>query len=114
MTKDKRSEAQVLLGIHIRELSKSIPIEYEFRFHEDRQWKADVYLPGLKLLIECDGGVFRGGHKRGTALEDDYMKQNMAQMLGYHLIRFSNGQVERGEAKAFLAMWLAKIAGESR
>jgi len=103
--KDQRSEAQILLGIHIRELSKRLRIEYEFRFHEGRQWKADVYLPDLKLLLECDGGLYRGGHKRGGALEDDYMKQNVAQMLGYRLLRFSNQQVQRGEAKEFLRSW---------
>jgi very-short-patch-repair endonuclease len=105
--KDHRSQAQILLGIHIRELSKFLRIEYEFRFHGGRQWKADVYLPDLKLLIECDGGLYPGGkgHKRGDALADDYMKQNVAQMLGYRLLRFSNQQVAQGEAKEFLRTW---------
>jgi len=97
----------VLLGIHLRELSKSLRIEYEVEFNPDRKWRADVYLPDLRILIEADGGVRPGGkgHKRGAALEDDYVKQNTAQMQGFRLLRFSNGQIERGEAKEFLRRW---------
>lgn len=105
MEKDSRSPSQILLGIHIREIWKDLRIEYEFQFHEQRKWKADIHLPDLRILIECDGGLHRGGHKRGAALEDDYVKQNAAQMLGYKMLRFSNGQVSRGEAKEFLQSW---------
>lgn len=113
MKKDNRSEAQILLGIHIREIRKDLRIEYEFRFHEERQWKADLCLPDLRVLIECDGGLHGGGHKRGAALEDDYVKQNVAQMLGYKLLRFSNGQVSRGEAKEFLQSWMGWMGVKS-
>jgi len=52
--------------------------------------------------------MFRGGHKRGRALEADYERGNRAQMEGWRLYRFSNRQVLSGEAKAWLAEWLAK------
>jgi len=102
--RDRRSAAQILLGIHLRELGFQ-RIEYEYEFYPERRWAADIYLPDHGLLIECDG-IHQGGHKRHDALADDYLKQNTAQMLGFRILRFSNEQVESGEAKAWLAPWV--------
>jgi very-short-patch-repair endonuclease len=104
MNRNRKSEAQILLGIHLKELGFKI-IKYEFQFCSDRKWAADIYLPEMQWLIECDGGLHSGGHKRGKALADDYEKQNTAQVLGYRFFRFSNEQVETGWAKEWLSRW---------
>ena len=111
MTKEQKrklnlSMAQTLLSIHLRECGVQ-RIEYEYRFHPERLWRADIFLPDEHILVECDGGVYAGskGHKRGDALADDYMKQNYAAMLGYRLLRFTNSQVLTGEALYFMREW---------
>lgn len=101
----KRTEAQILLGIHLKEMALG-PVEYEFCFNPCRKWRADVAIPSRHLLFECDGGSFKGGHKRGLALGADYERQNWAQMAGYRILRFTNEQVLNGTAKAFVREWL--------
>ena len=97
----KLSKSQILMAVHLEELGLSTVAEYQFC--PDRKWKADLYLPEARILIECDGGKWSGGHKRGQALEDDYERQNWAQMHGYRILRFTNEQIDSGAAKEF---WL--------
>lgn len=101
MKSPKLSEAQILLALHCKELGWE-RIEYEYRFHPARKWRCDLAVFDIKALIEVDGGMFSGGHKRGGALEDDYIKQNEAQAAGWKLYRFSNRQVMSGDAKKWL------------
>lgn len=97
----KLTQAQLLLTIHLKELG--LEFELEPRVCPERRWRADIGIPSLRVLIECDGGLWSGGHKRGASLEDDYDKQNVAQAWGWRILRFSNQQVLDGRAKAFIA-----------
>jgi len=99
--------AKKLLCIHLKELGFQ-HIETEYRFYADRNWRADIAILDSRILIECDGGMWTGGHKRGKALEDDYDKQNVAQMLGWRILRFSNSEVLNGKAKEFIGQWMGK------
>jgi very-short-patch-repair endonuclease len=108
----KRTPAQILLGIHLKEMEFGRSIVYEYQFNPGRKWRADLAIPELRLLFECDGGAYRGGHKRGKALGEDYEKQNWAQLAGYRILRFTNEQVLNGKAKAFLQEWMAKEVTE--
>jgi very-short-patch-repair endonuclease len=103
----ERTQAQILLKIHLGELLPGERIEEEYRFCEGRRWAFDLCVPSIMLALECDGGMWTGGHKRGAALEDDYMKQGTAQMLGWTILRFSNEQVSDGRAREFVNRWLA-------
>jgi very-short-patch-repair endonuclease len=102
----KLTEAQLLLGFHLEELGFR-EITYEYQFNMDRKWRADVYTTGTQIwrgqmLFECDGGKFRGGHRRGLALEADYERQNWAIANGFAIYRFTNEQVLTGKAKAWI------------
>ncbi len=62
----------------------------EFKFHPTRKWRADFAIPGAKILIEVDGGVFSGGrHTRGAGFIKDQEKLNAAACLGYRVLRFT-------------------------
>jgi very-short-patch-repair endonuclease len=89
--------AQMLLRTHLIELGYK-DVESEYQFCLDRKWRADLAIPSLRILLECDGGQFRGGHRRGLALERDYEKQNRAQMEGWRILRWTNRQILTGEA----------------
>jgi hypothetical protein len=106
----------ILLETHLRELGLIFVPEY--RFDPKRQWKADYLIDGMlwdgqRILVEIEGGtgyflnprggVTRGGrHSRKKGYEEDCRKYNSAQALGYKVFRFTTGQVNCGEAKAFL------------
>jgi very-short-patch-repair endonuclease len=99
------SKAEILFGLHLRELK--LKFETQFQFCKDRRWKADFYLPEQHLLIEVHGSVWQQGrHTRGEGFESDREKMNTATMMGYRTLEFSTGQVEKGIAKEFLAEWL--------
>jgi len=101
----KAKPANILLEKHLKELGLSWVPEFVF---SDRKWRFDYYC-GNHLAIEIEGGVYsRGRHTRGSGYEKDLEKYNWATLLGYRVLRFSTGQVLRGEAKEFLAKWLEK------
>jgi hypothetical protein len=95
----KQTQAQILLQKHLAELGiKTVP---EFRFCLQRKFRFDLYAESLHMGFEVNG-TFGGLHgPRWSA--SDLEKLNLAQMLGYRCMQFTNKQVERGEAKAFLA-----------
>lgn len=102
----KLTPQQALLGMHLRELG--LAIEYEYRFLPERKFRFDVFIPrhlrgcgSNGIGIECDGGMWRG-HRRGAAIEADNEKVNLAQANGFMCLRFTNRQIERGEAKDFI------------
>lgn len=102
----KLTQAQILLGMHLEELGFR-EIMYEYRFNMDRKWRADIcaFAPTVwrgYTLFECDGGKFRGGHRRGDALEADYERQNWAQANGFAIYRFTNEQILTGQARAWI------------
>lgn len=96
----KLTDAQNLLRTHLAELGhECVP---EWQFCEGRKWRFDLFCGALGIGFEVDGGKWHGGHRRGNALEQDYEKQNMAQLLGFRILRFTNQQVLKGEALAWL------------
>jgi hypothetical protein len=105
----KRTQAQDLLAVHLIELGCT-EVRFEFRFHSERKWRADVYAePKGKppMLIEIEGGAWiRGRHTRGDGFTRDMEKYNTAAMMGYRVLRFTPQQVESGKAKEWLSKWL--------
>jgi very-short-patch-repair endonuclease len=104
-----KTPAQILLSIHLREIGFQ-NLRAEFRFCPSRQWKADwlAVFANVEYLFECDGGKFTGGHRRGQALEDDYERQNWANVNGFILLRFTNEQILNGQAQKWLKEFVCK------
>ena len=73
--------------------------EREYRFAPPRRYRADFAYPEQKILVEVQGGIYtRGAHSRGTGLERDYEKINLAQLNGFMVFQFSRKMIESGEA----------------
>lgn len=73
--------------------------EFEFRFHGERQWRADFAWPAKMLIVEYEGGIHTGGrHTRGKGFENDAEKYNEATLLGYRVLRITFGMVRSGMA----------------
>lgn len=60
----------------------------EFKFSDDRGWRADYCWPQQLLILEVEGGVWtQGRHTRGKGFLLDLEKYNAAAVLGYRLLR---------------------------
>ena len=100
-----KNDAPDLLAVHLAELG--LEFIREFKFYQDRKWRADFYLPEHSVLIEVDGSVWANGrHNRGAGFVADMEKTNYAAMLGFKVLRCPTEQVLKGEAKAWIAKWL--------
>ena len=101
----KLTPAQRLLAIHLRELGFE-DVRFEYRANPDRRWRWDLAIPSHRLLFECNGGQFHGGHRRSGAIDLEDEKHNWAVMAGWRPLQWSNLAILRGEAKQFLQEWL--------
>lgn len=78
----------------------------EYRFHPTRRWRFDYAWPGLKVVLEKEGGVFMGGrgrHTSGKGFTDDCEKYSVAASMGWLVIRATTTQIRK---QAFVP-WLA-------
>ena len=105
----KLKPANLLLEKHLKELGLDFVREY--RFCAERKWRFDYVLThardSIGTAIEIEGGIYsQGRHTRGKGYEADMDKYNEGTMIGWRVLRFSTGQVLRGEAKAFLERWV--------
>lgn len=79
-----------------------LPDELEYRWAraEGRQYRADgFYRPNL--LIEVDGGIWMaaaGRHNRGAGYQADHERDNLAVLLGYRVLRFTDKMISNGTA----------------
>lgn len=92
-----QSEGEVTLARDLRALK--INFEQEYKFHPERNWRADFLVTGTKILIEVEGGIWSGGrHTRGKGFIADMEKYNAAAILGFKVLRFDTQQVKSGLA----------------
>ncbi|WP_151965469.1 DUF559 domain-containing protein [Acinetobacter soli] len=92
-----QSEGEVTLARDLRALK--IGFEQEYKFHPERNWRADFWITGSKILVEVEGGIWSGGrHTRGKGFIADMEKYNAAAILGFKVLRFDTQQVKSGLA----------------
>lgn len=99
-------EYQFWKAVELAGLPKPGAHEYYFNRGDSRH-RADFAYPGFRILIECEGGIFgegeeAGRHNRGKGYSDDCWKYNLAQILGWMVLRFTPDQIEDGRAIAQL------------
>jgi hypothetical protein len=95
--------------------------ETEVLFARPRRWRADYCWPAAKVIVEREGGIFRGGrrpgtaghgHSAGRAILRDMEKSNAAQLLGYLFLRYTPRELDSGAVLSTLAQVLAcRLAG---
>lgn len=99
---EKQLEEELKLH-RVRELEKATGKEVvaEHRFHPEREWRFDFYLPQSRVAIEVEGGVWIAGggrHNRGKGFLGDLEKYNEAQAMGIKVLRFTPEQLLKPKA----------------
>lgn len=93
--KEKYLKAEETLFEKLEE--HSIGYERKFQFEPTKNWRFDFYIVRLRLLIEIAGSpwsVGRGGKKIANA----FCKYDIAEEMGYMLVRLEPHQIESGYA----------------
>ena len=93
--KEKYLEAEETLFQELEE--HAIGYERKFQFESTKNWRFDFYIVRLRLLIEIAGSpwsVGRGGKKIANA----FNKYDLAEDLGYRIVRLEPHQIESGYA----------------
>lgn len=95
------SELEERLALQLR--AAKIECERWFMPFDDRKFEFDFAIwaaDGFKCwLIECEGAIWvKGGHSTGAGITRDIEKHNLAQLQGYHTLRFTREMIESGKA----------------
>lgn len=73
--------------------------EREFIFAPPRKYRFDFAFLRQKIAVEVDGGTkMNGRHNRHGGFEKDAEKINLATKMGWAVLRYTTGMVERGDA----------------
>lgn len=76
--------------------------EREYKFSKTRRWRSDFAWPAFKLLVECEGGIFKGRHTSPAGFSADVIKYDTAALMGWTVLRFTAAQIRSGLAIAVL------------
>ena len=99
------SEIEEMLAFHL----KAVGIEFErqFKFHPNRNWKADFRIG--KLIVEVEGATYGkpGHHQRVDGIDNDCQRQAEMMLAGYHVLRVSGRMVRDGRALNFIERYLS-------
>jgi very-short-patch-repair endonuclease len=75
-----------------------------------RLWRCDFYWNVYDVVVEVEGGVWKGGkHTSARGFEEDCRKYNAITAKGFKLFRFSTEMVTNGEAVRFLEKLFEEI-----
>jgi very-short-patch-repair endonuclease len=96
------SEAETALIWQIRAAKLPSPT-LQHKAIPGRKFAFDLAWPAWLLAVEVDGAVWtQGRHTRGSGVETDCEKYSLAAAHGWRVIRCTPGQVDTGQALAWI------------
>jgi very-short-patch-repair endonuclease len=102
--KAKREHLELTFKMQLRAAGIHKGLVCEHVFHPERKWRFDFAFLDIKLAIEVDGGTTWGKsrHSYGTGFDNDCIKRNTAQAMGWKVFNFSAGLIKSGQAIMFV------------
>ncbi|WP_424244360.1 hypothetical protein Dip510_001623 [Elusimicrobium posterum] len=91
MTKNYMTGPKFYLGKLLEQNYPDLEKEFMFAKEAGRRFRADYHIPSLQVLVEYEG-VFMAQKSRHTSVlgyTNDCEKYNMAQLLGYTILRYT-------------------------
>lgn len=101
----RNKAAQKDMFIKLIEQVLSLEVWPEFYFSTDREFRFDYALPGYKIAIEQNGGIWskgNSGHSSGKGIQRDMDKTALAGSLGWTVISRSPEQMLTEETLNFI------------
>jgi len=90
---DTRSRAKDFITLNLQYWcnEKSVTLVEEHRFDKERRFKFDFAIPAMMIAVEFEGGIFiqNSSHNSAKMLTKDTDKYNLAQSLGWKVLRFT-------------------------
>jgi very-short-patch-repair endonuclease len=99
-----KSKLEEILNLQIFENRLPEPTT-QFKFLNNRKFKADFAWPNYKIIVEVEGGTWlgsKGGHTNGKGYENNCEKYNLATFEGWKVYRFTGKMVKSRKAIKFL------------
>ena len=94
MSSRKKSSALESRFASIWDALGGVELVREFRFDKTRRWRADFASESARVLIEVEGGVWRGGrHTNPQGFIHDAEKYLAATLQGWSVIRLVGEQL---------------------
>lgn len=94
--KSSKSSGEEAFLWHWRTLIGEPMPEREFVIHPSRRFRFDFAWPSQKVAVEIEGGTWaKGRHVSGAGYERDCIKYNLAQYLGWRVLRYTTTMVRK-------------------
>ncbi len=94
MSSRKKTSALETRFASLWEALGGVELVREFRFDKTRRWRADFARESARVLIEVEGGVWRGGrHTNPQGFINDAEKYLAATLQGWSVIRLVGEQL---------------------
>lgn len=112
MRLSEREKLERLLWQRIEYAGLPLPVlQYHWAKSEGRMFRSDGAYPEHKVLLEVQGGIWAedpGRHNRGSGYERDCSRDNLAALLGWKLLRFTERMIKSSEATRTIARALGR------
>ena len=87
-----------------------IPYERQYLYAKGlgRKVRADFAITEARLLVEADGGIYRGdvGHASPKGIARDMERTNLATLCGWYTMRFHAKEIRDGTAISMILQFL--------
>ena len=102
-----KSDLEDQFEYQVQLLKLPTPVK-EYRFHPTRKWRFDFAWLDAMVAVEVEGATWSGGrHTTGSGFESDCIKYSEANLLGWHVYRFTGTMVSDGRAIDYLVRALS-------
>jgi very-short-patch-repair endonuclease len=92
-----------MLWRRIEDAGLPLPIKQFYWARPERMFRSDFAYVSERILLEVQGGIWAanpGRHNRGAGYQADLSRANLAAILGWKLLAFSERMIRSGEAVA--------------
>lgn len=80
----------------------------EFRFNSQKRYRFDYANLKLKIAVEIEGGIWTKGHTNPKIYIKDMRKYNLAQLLGWIVLRYGKEEIKNIEKDVKKAIEMRK------
>lgn len=112
MQLSEREKLERLLWQRIEWAGLPLPtLQYHWAKSEGRMFRSDGAYVAERILLEVQGGIWAqdpGRHNRGSGYERDCARDNLAALLGWKLLRFTERMIKDGTATRTIARALGR------